>query len=560
MSNPKSVCESQLVTKLRTVSAKLRICYFIKSLCTTSEDDDDYDDKDDNGDGDNGDNGHNDDDDEYDDYYDDYDDDYDEYDDGNDYYDDDDGNDDYDYDYDYDYDGYDDDDYNDDDNDYDDDDYYYYYYDYYYYDKLANVRIKPGVKLPRSTDEWTAANDYFKTVFGNFQMQPTSIDLTIEFMNNTIYNYFANLYGTVNSTNHTNAFCGKYKHLTPKSLKHQLKQLKMNDAHLQEIKYVSQLLRSKLKSQDSTHSSATAVNQDRYVSKNLWGFVKNVIEKGSAVLPSFSRDRCTRFFITFFAAILPYKKFTIPHWIPSFNQPSFSFDQSAPSYDKVIQVVRRIKSSGSPCPLDKISIICFKRCPYLRTFLTEIIRIVWESGRVPSEWKKACTVLVHKKGTTLIDLKNAFGEVHHNLITEVLNHHHVPLSIQTLVSILYENFQTSIITDNFTSPAIPVGRGVLQGDCLSPLLFNICFNTFIQVIKQDKYKQLGFSTHDSTDRLFNPIHWFQFADDAAVVSTDERENQLLLNCFTKWCQWANMIIRVDKRVTFGIKKFSSRSL
>ena len=42
--------------------------------------------------------------------------------------------------------------------------------------------------------------------------------------------------------------------------------------------------------------------------------------------------------------------------------------------DKGTQVVGRIKSSGSPCPLDKISIICFKRCPYLRKFLTEIIQ------------------------------------------------------------------------------------------------------------------------------------------------------------------------------------------
>ena len=148
-------------------------------------------------------------------------------------------------------------------------------------------------------------------------MQPTTIDLTIEFMNNTIYNYFANLYGTVNSTNHTNAFCGKYKHLTPKSLKHQLKELKMNDAPLQEIKYVSQLLRSKLKSQDSTHSSATAVNQDRYVSKNLWGFVKNVIEKGSAVLPSFSLDHCTRFFITFLLQSFPTRN--LPYHIGSLH-------------------------------------------------------------------------------------------------------------------------------------------------------------------------------------------------------------------------------------------------
>ena len=27
---------------------------------------------------------------------------------------------------------------------------------------------------------------------------------------------------------------------------------------------------------------------------------------------------------------------------------------------------------------------------------------------------------------TLLDLKNAFGEVHHNLITSVLSYHHIP--------------------------------------------------------------------------------------------------------------------------------------
>ena len=60
--------------------------------------------------------------------------------------------------------------------------------------------------------------------------------------------------------------------------------------------------------------------------------------------------------------------------------------------------------------------------------------------------------------------------------------------------------------------------------------------------------------------MFQPMHWFQFADDAAVVTSGEKENQLLLNCFTRWCQWANFVIRVDKCVTFGIKKYSTRSL
>ena len=161
---------------------------------------------------------------------------------------------------------------------------------------------------------------------------------------------------------------------------------------------------------------------------------------------------------------------------------------------------------------------------------------------------------------TLLDLKNAFGEVHHNLIKSVLEYHHIPESLQLLIANLYTDFHSHIISDSFSTPAIPFNRGVLQGDCLSPLIFNLCFNTFIQFIKQEKYNQFGFSPHDENDRLFHPVHWFQFADDAAVTTTNERENQLLLNCFSRWCQWAGMVIRVDKCTTFGIKKVSTSSL
>ena len=293
-----------------------------------------------------------------------------------------------------------------------------------------------------------------------------------------------------------------------------------------------------------------------------------------------------------------------------------------------------MKSSGSPCPLDQLSIICFKQCPYLRTYLSELIHEIWLSGTVPTEWKKACTILIHKKGNTndpsnfrpitlesmplkvftsclrnamnsflasnnfiehsiqkgftpnlsgtlehtaqmadiinkarirqrsivitLLDLKNAFGEVHHNLIQSVLDYHHIPDHIKFVIKSLYTDFQTSIITSEFCTPFISVGRGVLQGDCLflSPLLFNMCFNTFIQHIKAEKYRQFGFSF-----KLLNPIHWFQFTDDAAVVTGQESENQHLLNRFSLWRQWSNiMIIRVDKCSTFGIKKAISKSV
>ena len=156
---------------------------------------------------------------------------------------------------------------------------------------------------------------------------------------------------------------------------------------------------------------------------------------------------------------------------------------------------------------------------------------------------------------TLLDLKNAFGEINHNLISSVLGYHHIPNQINTLIKSLYTDFKTSIITSSFNTPFIAVGRGVLQGDCLSPLLFNLCFNTFIQHIKSDQYRQFGFS-----HKLLNPIHWFQFADDASVITSLESENQHLLNRFSLWCQWSDMIIRVDKCSTFGIKKAVTKSI
>ena len=124
-----------------------------------------------------------------------------------------------------------------------------------------------------------------------------------------------------------------------------------------------------------------------------------------------------------------------------------------------------------------------------------------------------------------------------------------------MIGDLYLNFAISIASNGFNTKFITVNRGVLQGDCLSPLLFNMCFNTFLTYIKEEQFTSLGYRVNSS----ITPRHWFQFADDASVVTSTEKENQILLSAFARWCTWADMIIRVDKCSTFGIKKFSSKS-
>ena len=460
-------------------------------------------------------------------------------------------------------------------------------------------------------------------------------------MTTVIYNYFSEYFGYVDNNKHVE-FEQKYQTFSTKDLKKSLKELKLENGDISEIKFVAKKLRILLDKRNNTDKhdintfKSAEINHDRLINANFWGYVKRYFKKNASSLPTFNLAQCTSYFTNTFLAINPHKTFSIPSWIPQFASPKTPFNLDLSTYQEITKVIRKMKPSGSPCPLDQISIICFKRCPYLRSYLTDIIHAAWSSGVVPSEWKKACTILIHKKGETddpanfrpitlesiplkiftsclrnktfqflvenkyveqniqkgftpqlsgtlehtaqmahiintarikqgsvvitLLDLKNAFGEVHHNLIREVLEYHYIPDHVKNLINSLYTDFQTSIITEKFSTHFITVGRGVLQGDCLSPLLFNMSFNTFIQHIKSDHYRQLKFWKLGETGVPCNPIHWFQFADDAAVISSQERENQMLLNRFTIWCQWANMIIRVDKCSTFGIKKQLTKSI
>ena len=83
------------------------------------------------------------------------------------------------------------------------------------------------------------------------------------------------------------------------------------------------------------------------------------------------------------------------------------------------------------------------------------------------------------------------------------------------------------------------------------------FNTFIQTLTRSKeFNQLNYRY----DNIIQPRNWFQFADNEAAVTSSEYENQILLNVFTRWCNWSGLTIRVDKCKTFGIKKTITRSM
>src|SRR6218665_3413817 len=83
----------------------------------------------------------------------------------------------------------------------------------------------------------------------------------------------------------------------------------------------------------------------------------------------------------------------------------------------------------------------------------------------------------------------------------------------------------------------------------SPLMFNLCFNTLMKTLSKPEFKSLGYIWGPPSKTT--TCSWLQFADDAVIIASNVKNTQQLLNIFVAWCNWADMLIRLDKCSSFG---------
>jgi len=156
----------------------------------------------------------------------------------------------------------------------------------------------------------------------------------------------------------------------------------------------------------------------------------------------------------------------------------------------------------------------------------------------------------------LLDLKNAFGEVHYSLIRFALRQHHVPDETTDLILSQYNGFFLNITSkgSNLKSHPIHVQRGVLQGDTFSPLLFNLVFDSLMSTLVNPQLLSNGVIWGDGKSQSL----WTQFADDAAVIGDDRKSTQLVITFFQRWAAWADLPIRPDKSFAYGVAQRDGR--
>ena len=129
--------------------------------------------------------------------------------------------------------------------------------------------ILEGIEYNQSENNDVSDTDsYFKSTLPVSSIDIEDLNATIKCMNETIYNYFKDNYGTVETYK---IYHEKYKEFNKRKLKCELKKLKESEADKEEIKFVPKLLRSRLKGMedDSNADDFYSVDHNSLAKENI---------------------------------------------------------------------------------------------------------------------------------------------------------------------------------------------------------------------------------------------------------------------------------------------------
>jgi hypothetical protein len=150
-----------------------------------------------------------------------------------------------------------------------------------------------------------------------------------------------------------------------------------------------------------------------------------------------------------------------------------------------------------------------------------------------------------------MDFKGAFSSTDYKQLVRTLEYLGLPNDFTVLVSNLYSGASTEFITPHGRTPSLGIGRGTLQGDRLSPLLFDLVIEPLIRWLNAaDKGYRI------SSCGLKLASKWY--ADDSTLVTNSVDDMISLLAIVQEFSDWSGIHLNVGKcKITAYIHELQS---
>jgi len=153
--------------------------------------------------------------------------------------------------------------------------------------------------------------------------------------------------------------------------------------------------------------------------------------------------------------------------------------------------------------------------------------------------------------TAQIDFSNAFNTISQRKLIHIMGELGFPQDLIDNVVSLYHNATTSIRTDHGVTSPIPVGRGTMQGDSLSPFLFDIYMEPLVRWLQQGgrgyEYKATRTDTEPG-----HTIGSAAYADDLQVLTGTTADLHIQMMKLTAFADWADLRVNHTKSFVTGL--------
>jgi ribonuclease HI len=152
-----------------------------------------------------------------------------------------------------------------------------------------------------------------------------------------------------------------------------------------------------------------------------------------------------------------------------------------------------------------------------------------------------------------IDFTSAFNTIDHDKLLQIMYDLGFPEIAIDNVKGIYRCATTSVLTPYGPTDPIPVNRGTIQGDTLSPFLFLTFMEPLLRWLHSGgRGYKFGCLT-DPTTRLLHQCASPTFADDLLCLTHDSNNMQVQADKVTKFGDWSNVFANGKKCGATGIR-------
>ena len=158
----------------------------------------------------------------------------------------------------------------------------------------------------------------------------------------------------------------------------------------------------------------------------------------------------------------------------------------------------------------------------------------------------------HSLYLTSLDLRDAFGSTSHELMLFLLRWARVPEPLCRYVADFLQRLRTRVHTKQWTTDAVPIRVGTMQGDTLSPILFLLVINPIIMYLRDTELKH-GYILRTGADDPGTRYITTPFADDFNLLTRHPATHQRILKSIHQKITDLCLTLKVSKCVSLGIK-------